>query len=351
LSSLECRIRPIDLKAASDGEYEKLSVFLNTLRKELLPDDPPLPLDEYIKIWKSRSSRQAIATWIGCVSSPEKIVSYGYCSINLTAENQHVADFDIKVLPELRRNGLGRDMLHPAVGYAKENGRRLMMALSYGVCPAGGSFLARIGARVGQEAHTNQLRIAELNHGILDLWIEKAKHLSAEISVGLWVDRIPEDRIEEVASFYQVVATDQPLGSLEMEHFKFTSETMREGERNILSRGYRRWILHMVEKSSGRILGLTEVVWSPNRPTSLRQNFTGVLPEYRNRGLGRWLKAEMLSRIIRERPEVELIRSGNADSNAAIVKINNELGFKPYISLTDWQIETAEVERYLATRN
>jgi mycothiol synthase len=350
LSSLECRIRPFDLNTASESEFEIVSVFKNIIRKEVLPDDPPIPMEEYMKIYRSNPSRIASARWIGCASCPEEIIAYADCSINLTAENQHVANFNVEVLPGLRRNGLGCRMLHLAVDYAKEQSRRLMMSITNGACPAGGLFLARIGARVGQEAHTNQLRISELNRRILDLWIDKAKNLSVEIDVGLWVDTIPEDRIEDVANFYRV-ASDQPLDSLEMEHFRITPEMIREGQRNTISRGYRRWILHMVEKSSGRILGLTEVVWSPNRPFSLRQDFTGVLPEYRNRGLGRWLKAEMLSRIIRERPEVELIRSGNADSNAAMVKINNELGFKPYISLTDWQVETAEVERYLATRN
>lgn len=46
-------------------------------------------------------------------------------------------------------------------------------------------------------------------------------------------------------------------------------------------------------------------MWNPNRPMILEQGFTGVYPEYRNKGLGRWLKAEMMQRILRERPEVE----------------------------------------------
>jgi GNAT superfamily N-acetyltransferase len=74
---------------------------------------------------------------------------------------------------------------------------------------------------------------------------------------------------------------------------------------------------------------------------------TGVFPQYRNKGLGRWLKAAMLERVMRERPEVKVVRTGNADSNAAMLKINHELGFKPYMASAIWQVELDKVREYL----
>jgi len=72
-----------------------------------------------------------------------------------------------------------------------------------------------------------------------------------------------------------------------------------------------------------------------------------VLPEFQNRGLGRWMKTAMLQKVLRERPQVTKIRTGNADSNAPMLKINHELGFKPYISTYAWQVELAQVQAYL----
>ncbi len=88
-------------------------------------------------------------------------------------------------------------------------------------------------------------------------------------------------------------------------------------------------------------------MWNANRAEILNQGATGVFPNYRNKGLGRWLKAAMLDKILRERTQVKYIRTGNADSNAPMLKINHELGFKPYISRCVWQIETAKVLEYL----
>jgi len=74
---------------------------------------------------------------------------------------------------------------------------------------------------------------------------------------------------------------------------------------------------------------------------------TGVFPEYRNKGLGRWLKAAMLEKVLKERPEVKYVRTGNADVNAAMLKINTELGFQPYMADALWQVEIDRVLTYL----
>jgi len=101
------------------------------------------------------------------------------------------------------------------------------------------------------------------------------------------------------------------------------------------------------ERATGRLAGITEVAWHPNRPEILQQRGTGVLAEYQNLGLGRWLKAAMLEKVLNERPQVRRVRTGNADSNAPMLKINTELGFRPYISHQIWQIELAQVQAYL----
>jgi mycothiol synthase len=101
------------------------------------------------------------------------------------------------------------------------------------------------------------------------------------------------------------------------------------------------------ESATGNFAGYTEVFWNPNRPEIIGQGMTGVFPEYRNRGLGRWLKAAMLEKIFQERPQARVVRTGNADINAPMLKINTELGFKPYISHCTWQVESAQVAAYL----
>jgi mycothiol synthase len=124
---------------------------------------------------------------------------------------------------------------------------------------------------------------------------------------------------------------------------------VREIERANRAGGRERWTLYARERATGAFAGFTEVFWHPNRPAILSQGVTGVFPAYRNSGLGRWLKAAMLDKVLRELPAARFVRTSNADSNAAMLKINHALGFKPYLAETVWQVPTEAVLRYLRT--
>jgi GNAT superfamily N-acetyltransferase len=74
---------------------------------------------------------------------------------------------------------------------------------------------------------------------------------------------------------------------------------------------------------------------------------TMVHPHHRGLGLGRWLKAAMLERILEHRPEVAFINTHNADSNQPMVDINVELGFRPVLMLNVWQGDLAKARQGL----
>jgi Arc/MetJ-type ribon-helix-helix transcriptional regulator len=63
------------------------------------------------------------------------------------------------------------------------------------------------------------------------------------------------------------------------------------------------------------------------------------------------LKAAMLDRMLKIHPEIKFVRTQNADTNAAMLRINNELGFKPYMSSILWQMEIDQVLDYLNHKN
>ena len=70
------------------------------------------------------------------------------------------------------------------------------------------------------------------------------------------------------------------------------------------------------------------------------------MPAHRSQGIGKWIKAAMLERAIRDWPAARLVRTGNADSNAPMLAINARLGFKPAWSVAIWEIGIADARRY-----
>jgi GNAT superfamily N-acetyltransferase len=108
-----------------------------------------------------------------------------------------------------------------------------------------------------------------------------------------------------------------------------------------------RWVLYARHVETGDLAGYTMVFWNPREPEILGQADTGVFPQYRGRGLGRWLKAATIEKVLRDRPQVKRIRTENANSNAPMLKINQELGFKLYKKLAVWQIAVEKADAYL----
>ena len=146
------------------------------------------------------------------------------------------------------------------------------------------------------------------------------------------------------------VMNSAPRDDLDVEDFKWTPEMIRERDEILVKRGDEHWTMYVREKATGAIAGYTDIFLVKSNPEVAFQGDTGVFPQYRNLGLGRWLKAAMLEKLLRDRPQVKRVRTGNADSNAPMLKINHELGFKPYKTYSAWQIELARVNEYLQQR-
>jgi mycothiol synthase len=343
------QIQPFNLKDASLAEYAALNRHTNAIRRERLPDDPAVPLEETIQQLKNIPPFVALKMWCTWVPGQTEIVAQSNVALMRTDENQHMAQFELTVQPEYRRRGLGRQLLTQVAEAAQTDNRRLLITETVDRIPAGEAWMTRLGAQKELEAHVNQLSLADLERGLVERWIAQANPLAGEFELGLWEGPYPEGQLAAVAQLMELV-NQQPMGDLEIEDMHMTPEQLRQMEQMIFSRGYQRWTFYVTEKATGKFVGYTETAWNPNRPEVLRQDMTGVFPEYRKRGLGRWLKAAMIAKVLKERPEVKYIRTGNADTNAAMLKINHELGFKPYMASTLWQIELQHVFEYLNTK-
>ncbi len=338
------RIERIDIRKATEQQYTAYNAFLNVMRAERLPDDPPIPLEEDMRRWRTIPNFLDVSVWVG--TENESVVAYASTTIQRVDENKHVLDFGIEVHAARRRRGIGTRLLDLIADLTRREGRRLLITSSRSTIPAAEEFLRRIGATIGLDTHTNQLDLKDLNRDLLRLWQARAKDRAAGFEILLWTGGFPEEYLEQFAELIGAM-NRAPRGTLQLEDFRTTPEQLRQWDQAMRERGIEHWTMIARERATGRFAGFTEVTWHPNRPEILSQEGTAVKAEFQNLGLGRWLKAAMLDKVLRERPQVKRVRTGNADSNAPMLKINYELGFRPYISQSAWQVELSQVQAYL----
>jgi mycothiol synthase len=342
--------RAFNLRAARSDEYAALNAFKNVQRREIVPEDPPVPYDEDVGRWQAMPTFVEQAAWALWDRSQMSILTFAEARVHHTGDNPDLMEFAIEVLPDFRRQGLARRSLRLIAANARDHSRHLLMAECNDRVPAGAEFLRRIGASKGLEEPVNQLRLVDLDRNLVRRWLEGSRLLAQDFALSLCDEGYPRERLAELAALLQVAANDQPRDALMMEDMNFTPETIQQWDEFERAAGQQHWIMYVLDRRHGRIVGFTEVTWSPSRPVIVDQGFTGVLPEYRHKGLGRWLKAAMLDKILSEHPEVQEIRAGNASSNAPMLKINRALGFRTLVSWSTWQVALDSVEEYLAER-
>jgi len=338
------RIEQIDVRHATDAQYAAINELSNVMRLERTPDDPPMPLDEEVRRLQNVPPVVALRGWVAWDGG--RVAADGSLEFLRTEDNKHLAETRLYVRPEYRRRGMASRLLELLAEAAAEEGRTTLIGFTFSTIPDGDAFLRRVGAAVGLETHTNQLDLRDLNRDMIPQWLARAGARASGFDLILWTNGYPEEDLEQISRVWESM-NRAPRGTLRVEDEHFTAEHIRDFARADRKRGNEVWSMAVRERATGRLAGITEVAWHPNRPEILQQRGTGVLAEYQNLGLGRWLKAAMLEKVLRERPQVRRVRTGNADSNAPMLKINTELGFRPYISHYIWQIELAQVRAYL----
>jgi len=255
-------------------------------------------------------------------------------------DNAHLLQVEAYVMPFERRRGVGTRLLEVAVGRARAEERTLLIGTTTERVAAGEPFARRLGARPGLVSLVYEAALAEVDTALLEAWLRAGSERAPDVELAWLGSPYPEDQLASLATV-MLAMNDIPLGDLQVGDRTVTPATLRDQDGMQRSRGDERWTL-VARRQSGMIVGATETLWNPANPAVLVQLGTVVLREARGRGLGRWLKAAMLERVLRERPEARLVRTDNASQNAPMQAINDALGFRVALTETVWQVE-AEV--------
>jgi GNAT superfamily N-acetyltransferase len=342
----ELEIGSFDPATASEEEFAALGAFDSVLRREMRPEYPELTVDETRAERLHPPASTDVLEWHARRPGDAAIVATAGIYLRNAGDNPHAAWFWVSVLPELRRQGIARELLRVVADACRASGRRLLIAWTSATCPAGEAFMQRLGSEIGQQISHNQLLLADVDRALMRRWIDASSDLLEEFELVWRIGPYPENELEAIAGA-QNIMNDAPHGNLDWEDVPTSVEDVRSWDASLAPSGQERWVLQARRRISGEIVGFTMVHYRPAHADLVSQGDTAVAPAYRNRGIGRWLKASMIEKVIEERPLAARVRTGNDTANAAMLKINEEMGFRLYRSSSNWQVPLDKVYAYL----
>ena len=311
-------------------------LLFNTIEQEIWPEDPVTPVADALARHKAKPNtvkRSAFRAWAdgALVGSVEVTIDEAH------EDNPDVLTSQIYVHQDHRRRGVGRLLLRHVANFASEHGRSRLIGQTYSRVPAGDRFAEAVGATAKAHAHSNHLPTADVDQDLLRTWVEEGPVRAPGYELLSWDGPVPEEHLDDFLDLL-LVMNDAPSDDLDLNDFVVTPKRWREGEAQAAAVGQERWFLLARRVADGLLVGLHDLAWVPAYPNVMWIGSTGVRSEHRGLALGKWLKATMTLRVLEEKPHVADIRTGNADSNDAMLAINQAMGYRPFFGVTTWEL-------------
>jgi len=335
----------VDTNSASADFWRRYHAFRRARHLETRPDDPLRPDDVVEAMMRAEHSfeiqyRYEIArdgellSWFGC--STIKPGAPGYES------NRHLMSVGVEVGRDHRRRGIGRSWLPLVVELMDRHGCTVLgMSADE---ESGHAFLKWLGAEARLSDAESRLQLAEVDWAMVDRWIAEGEKRSPQTRLEFYEDSVPEAMWEEYAAQLSSLLNTIPFEQLDHGEIVITPAQVREWyERMAAVREESHTVI--ARESDGSMSAMTDVTWAAHTPAVVHQQFTGVRPEARGRGIGKWIKAAMLRKVHELHPEARWITTYNAASNDPMLKINHALGFRRHRMGAEYQISREDLAK------
>ena len=330
--------RRVEFKSADRDFWRRYHEYRRARRKESRPDDPLRPDEVEERLLKRDSPFDIhhhhefvqdgrLVSWLS--GSTSKPGTPGHES------NKHLFWADLYVREDARRRGIGSSWL-PLVVELMDAHTCTTVGLGTEE-PSGHAFLQWLGAEAKFSGAENRLKLADVDWGMVDSWIAEGPKRSPETKLESYEGPLPEAMWQDYAPQLSSLLNTMPFENLDYGEIELTPDHMREYyARPELGQDELHTI--MTREPNGVLSAITDMSWTPHRAGVIEQRFTGVRPDARGRGLGKWIKAAMLRHVHELHPEAEWVTTENAGSNAPMLAINKKLGFKEFRAATEYQI-------------
>jgi GNAT superfamily N-acetyltransferase len=328
----------VDTEIAGPDFWARFHAYRRLRHAETRPDDPITP-DQVVENDMKRPDPHEVHFRYE-ISDGGQMLSWFTAGASRPGapgheSNKHLLWADLSVHPKHRRRGIGSGWI-PVVLQIMD--RHSYTKLGADTEEASGhAFLKWLGAEAKLTGAENRLKLADVDWAMLERWVAEGRQRSPDTRLEVYEGRIPESMWEDFSPQFSSMLNTMPFDDLDHGDIVVTPETLTEWfARMDMAGRVGHWML--TREPDGVISGITDMTFEPFSPSIVHQGFTGVRPDARGRGLGKWLKAAMALYMHKLYPSAEWFTTDNASSNAPMLAINRKMGFKTYKVSSEYQI-------------
>ena len=334
-------VQILDARSLDHDRFAAALELQQRIDRERDPDLPVTPAAELRATFDDNATDHCRHQRVVAFADGNSAAAIGHAEFNTDAANANLAGVEITPADDHTAAAVLAELLR----LARADGRTSVIAWGDHT-PAAHAFWTGLGAELRYTEQESRLDLAAVDPKLMAQWIAAGP---ADLELVHWARRCPEERIDALVATANAM-NDAPTDDLEIADTVVDAAMVRA---EIEARAARGLEYHgvLAVTSDGEAAGTTEVFVNRHRPAVSWQWSTVVLPAHRGRRIGRWVKAAMWQRLRATEPDVTALQTGNAASNAHMLAINIEMGFKPTHMMGCWQADLEVLETALSRRD
>jgi len=326
--------RPLLQDTITSSDAAELARLRTVVDPRRLRSDPPV--SPQLAINELRPSVATFAFEYTAMFDGDVMVGFAETFGAVNAENADVCELGLWIDPAHHGRGLHRQLFDHVDAIEKARGRTRYWGWGDMADDATRSFWeGELGYTLAYDERISRCILADVDADMIDSWIQNA----AERANGYHLVRAEAPFSDDlIAYFAQALEAmnDAPHDDLEHEAEAFDADRARQIEELHLATRSSYRAVFAIQSDTGEFAGYTAMRVPSAEPNLSKQGDTVTVSAHRNKGIGRWLKADMWQWLRSDRPDVVSLDTGNAESNRAMLAINEAMGFRDILHHGVW---------------
>ena len=250
----------------------------------------------------------------------DRIVGYGQL-INVP-DMYHPRKFMVNVLvdPAEQCNGIGRAIYERLDKELDDRNAILVWTMTKEDLPKRVEFFQRRGFSEKARNWESRLDLTTANTAPFQGYVDKVRREGIAFTTLAEEQRRGQDSLRRIHELVQLIQADMPREAdfTPLSYEDWMTYSMKNPQ--LLPEGY------ILAKDRERFVGMSDVHLIDSEPGVLNQDDTGVIREYRGRGIATALKLKIID--FGKKNGYRTIKTWNDSVNAAMLAVNTKLGFK-----------------------